>query len=403
MTIHSLRAGAAIADLPWRTARDTARGLPRPLGPEEVALATAAGRILAAPVRALAPLPGCDTAAMDGYAVRGPGPWRVVGRRLAGSTASLVLAPGTAVEIATGAPVPAGAAAVVPYEECRRDGEHVMSERRARTHIRRAGEDARPGEELVPAGRRVTSAVLGAAAQAGHDTLTVYRRPAVRLVVTGDEIVHSGVPSPGLVRDAFGPAVSAIVAGSGGTTSAVAFAPDDRATLHAAVTAPGADVVVVTGSSSVGAADHLHRVLADLGAAWHVDGVLCRPGHPQLLASLPGGAWVVGLPGNPFAGLVAAVTLLQPLLEALTGTTAAPTVRLPVTGACKVPEHGVRIVPVRLETTHAEIVTAARPASLRAAATADALAVIEPGWTGGAPADLLLLHESGPGPAVPTT
>ncbi|WP_344620368.1 molybdopterin-binding protein, partial [Dactylosporangium salmoneum] len=303
------------------------------------------------------------------------------------------LLPGTPAEIATGAPVPGGADSVLPYERSIRVDDTVTPDPQApagRRNIRVAGEDALPGDPLVPAGRRVSSAVLGAAAQAGADTLAVHRRPAVRLAVTGDEIVHGGLPAPGLVRDALGPAVAAVVAAAGGTVTSGTHLPDDGAALRAALIAGGDDVLVVTGSSSVGAADHLHRVLAGLGAEWHVDGVQCRPGHPQLLARLPGGGpWVVGLPGNPFAGLVAALTLLQPLLEALTGAAPGPAVRLPVFGSAPVPAQGVRLVPVRLETTHATIATGARPASLRAAATADALAVLDPGWTDGAPADLL--------------
>ncbi|MEU7876051.1 molybdopterin molybdotransferase MoeA [Dactylosporangium sp. NPDC049140] len=391
MTTHALGAGVArVADVGWRAARHAARGVAGPLEPEPVPLAAAAGRVLAEPVRARAALPGCDTAAMDGYAVRGAGPWTVVGRRLAGASPGDALAPGTAVEIGTGAPVPHGADAVLPYERSRRDGDRLAGPFAPGRHIRRAGEDAVPGDVVVPAGRRVTAAVLGAAAQAGADVLTVYRRPLVRLVVTGDEIVRAGVPRPGFVRDAFGPSIAALVEDAGGLAGGPAYTPDDRAALQDAIAAAaGADVLVVTGSSSVGAADHLHRVLAGLGAAWHVDGVRCRPGHPQLLARIPGGPWVVGLPGNPFAGLVAALTLLRPLLEAMTGAPAAPPLRMPVTGPARVPDDGVRLVPVCLDGPVARVLTDARAASLRAAAGADALAVIEPGWADGAPAELL--------------
>ncbi|MER7277276.1 molybdopterin molybdotransferase MoeA [Dactylosporangium sp. NPDC000244] len=391
MTTHAIRAGAdRVADLSWRDAFATARRLPTRLEPQRVPLGEAAGRVLAEPVLARAAQPGCDTAAMDGYAVRGPGPWAVAGRSLAGASPGSTLAPGTAVEIATGAPVPDRADAVLPYERCFRDGERLAGPCRPGQHIRRAGEDAVPGDLVVPAGRRVTAAVLGAAAQAGADVLTVYRHPRVRLVVTGDEIVRRGVPGPGFVRDAFGPSIAALVADAGGVLAGSVLVPDDRAALRDAIAAAaGDDVLVVTGSSSVGAADHLHRVLAGLGAAWHVDGVRCRPGHPQLLARIPEGPWVVGLPGNPFAGLVAALTLLRPLLETMTGTAGAPLVRLPVRGAARVPSDGVRLAPVSLEGAHALLVNDARPASLRAAAGADALAVIEPGWTSGAPADLL--------------
>jgi molybdopterin molybdotransferase len=120
-----------------------------------------------------------------------------------------------------------------------------------------------------------------------------------------------------------------------------------------------------------------------------VDQVACRPGHPQLLASLPGGRWLVGLPGNPFAGLVAGVTLLQPLLRGLTGLPPARPWRLPVHGEVQ-PAPGItRLVPVTLGGDCAVVVPGARPASLSGAGLADALAVLEDGWTPGAPADVL--------------
>jgi molybdopterin molybdotransferase len=167
--------------------------------------------------------------------------------------------------------------------------------------------------------------------------------------------------------------------------------PDRAERLVAALSASDVDIVVVTGSSSVGRADHLHAVLAELGAELHVDGVACRPGHPQVLARLPAGGWVVGLPGNPFAGLVACLTLLQPLLGALLGARYADPLTLPLVGAFTPSSETTRLVPVRLSAGRALLLTGARPARLRAAAEADALAAIEPGWTPESPVEILPL------------
>ena len=391
----SVRPGA---DLEWRMARQVARRTGGPRGVERVTLAGAYGRILAKPVRALVAAPGFDTAAMDGYAVCGDGPWRIVGRVLAGGERwAGALAPGTGVEIATGAMVPPGARAVVPYEHCHAEQSHVegtvvVGVLGSRDHIRRVGEDARPGEELVPAGRRINATVIGVAAQSGADLLHVYRQPRVCILVTGDEIVSHGVPGPGQVRDALGPLVNAIVLRGGGAVIGQRRLTDEGSTLHAALRdANSADIVVVTGSSSAGVADHLRDALDRLGARWHVDGVLCRPGHPQALAELGDGRWVVGLPGNPFAGLVAALTLLDPLLGALTGRGPAAQLELPVLGPAGVYPAGVRLVPVSLHGGHARVIEGSRPASLRAAALADAVAVIEPSWRDGDRAELLPL------------
>jgi molybdopterin molybdotransferase len=291
------------------------------------------------------------------------------------------------VEIMTGAVVPAGTVAVLPYETADLSGTTPA----AKAHIRRAGEDARAGSELAGAGRLITPAVAGLLAQGGADSVPVHRQPRIRLLVTGDEVVSRGVPATGQVRDVFGPMVSALATAAGAVVAERLVLRDDPGLLAERLTAPDADVVVVTGSSSAGAADHLHRVLEKVAARRLVDRVACRPGGPQLLAALPGGRWVTGLPGNPFAGLVAAVTVLQPLLYALTGRSVPLATRLPVRGDVVVTAPVTRLVPVRLAGDHAVVVPGSRPASLAGAAAADALAVLEDGWTDGSPADLLPL------------
>jgi len=375
---------------PWREAVALAAGAATPLPPEDVPLAEAPGRVLAAAVAALTDLPGSDTAAMDGYAVSGPGPWTVAGQVLAGGPPwGATVGPGSAVEIMTGAVVPAGTVAVVPYEHTTRTHAVVSGPLGDRAHIRRAGEDARAGDEMVPAGRPVTAAVAGLLAQAGADVVRVHARPRVRLLVTGDEVIAAGAPAAGQVRDVFGPMAPALVTAAGGVLHDHRLLPDDPGVLAAALLAADAEVVAVSGSSSAGRADHLRAVLAAAGGRPVVDQVACRPGHPQLLASLPGGRWLVGLPGNPFAGLVAAVTLLQPLLRGLAGLPAARFRRMPVHGDAR-PAPGItRLTPVTLDGDRAVVVSGARPASLAGAAQADALAVLEDGWSPGGPADIL--------------
>ncbi|MFI5838672.1 molybdopterin molybdotransferase MoeA [Catenuloplanes sp. NPDC051500] len=385
------------ADMAWARAHRLAGTLPRALGAERVTLAGAHGRTLAEDARSAALLPGTDTAAMDGYAVAGPGPWRTAGQVLAGRLADGLprLEAGTAVEIATGAPVPGGADAVIPIEICRVDGDTVRLGEEAspdRTHIRRAGEDLTPGMLLAPAGTPVTATLAGLAAHAGLDHLMVSRSPRVRLTATGDEVIAAGIPAPGQVRDALSPLLTALLGHTGAAPAGTAHVPDRAELLDAAIAAPDWDVMVVTGSSSVGRADHLHPVLNGQGARWHVDGVACRPGHPQALAELPGGRWVVGLPGNPYAALVGAVTLLRPLLDALQGRTPRVPLRLQVTGDIRPYRAGTRLLPVRIEGGHAAVVPGSRPASLLSAATADALAVIPPDWTPGTAADLLTVR-----------
>lgn len=388
-------------NMPWTLARQTAREAAKPLEAVEVPLADGLGLALASGVRALASQPACDTSAMDGYAAAGPGPWTIVGRVAAGDPVpAVVLGSGEAFGVATGAPVPDGSDLVLPVEICTVDGARLDGEGVPGKHIRRRGEDWSAGDELVPAGSLVTPAVLGLAAGAGHDTVLVHRRPRVAVIVTGDELLHSGPPRPGRVRDAIGPMLPGLLTGADllGTT----HLRDDPAALADALTSDTADVLgatpprhhpaalsfdtadvlVTCGATSVGPADHLRRVLADLDAEILVSGVACRPGHPMLLAVLPDGRCVAGLPGNPFAALAAVLTLLRPLLDTLGGHT----VQSPVTARLQdVGAHpkDTRLVPVVRTGGEAFPAGHDRPGSLWGAALADALAVVPPGHRGG--------------------
>ncbi|CAL9567653.1 hypothetical protein SUDANB121_04794 [Nocardiopsis dassonvillei] len=380
--------------LDWPSARECARGAgERAAVPvRAVPLERAAGAVLGADVQALTGVPAFDAAAMDGFAVAGPGPWRLVGAILAGAPASAAggLAPGEAVEIATGARVPKGAEAVLPYELAERSGDRIAGPAEAGRHVRWAGEETAPGETVLTRGRVVGPAVLGLAASLGHETLPVLL-PRVAVLVTGAEVTTSGLSGEGLVRDAIGPMLPGLVAWAGGRVERVDHMGDDRDALAEAIAAADADLLVVCGSSSKGPADHLRAVLAGLGAEVLVDGVACRPGHPQLLARR-GRTVVAGLPGNPGAALVASLTLVVPLLCAMSGRpdpSRSPG-RVPVAGEVAAHPRDTRLVPVRLERGRAVPVGHDGPASLRGAALADAYAVVPPGRPGGE-AELLRL------------
>lgn len=366
------------AHLPWDRARARSYGAAAPLPGRSLALERCAGATLAAPLLARTDLPPADTSAMDGYAVAGAGPWALVGEVLAGSAWPGRLEPGCAVGIGTGAPTPAGTSAVLQVEHAEvRDGA-VHGEVEPGRHVRRAGEECRTGDVLLPAGTAVTAAVLGLAAATGHDALEVVPRPRVVALVTGDELLSQGLPRDGRVRDALGPSLPLLVGAHGGDLRARTHLPDDAALLRSAIETAEADVVLTTGASSVGPADHLRAVVADLGGTLVVDGVACRPGHPQLLAQLPDGRLVVGLPGNPLAALVAALTVLAPVLAALSGRalrTAAAVLAEPVPAW----PGGTRLVPVALEGLRARPVPHTGAGMLRGAALADALAVVRPG------------------------
>ncbi|WP_432753042.1 molybdopterin molybdotransferase MoeA [Streptomyces sp. JL2001] len=380
---------AAQAGAAARSAGATAGGLRR------VPLEQALGRVLAEPLRALTDLPSFDTSAMDGWAVAGPGPWKIheEGAVLAGHTPAAVLDDGTAVRIATGARIPPETTAVIRSEHSRADSAgrlHALREVQHGQDIRPRGQECRSGDLLLSAGTPVTPAVLGLAAAAGYDELPVLSRPRVEILVLGDELLASGLPHEGLIRDALGPMLGPWLNALGAEVLATQRVRDDADALRAAVTGSEADLVVTTGGTAAGPLDHVHPVLAATGATLLVDGVRVRPGHPMLLARLEGGRpgrHLVGLPGNPLAAVSALLTLAEPLLRALAGAPVPPPYRAPVRDEVHGHPHDTRLVPVVHHDDRVVPLHYNGPAMLRGIAVADGMAVVPSG--GARPGDAL--------------
>lgn len=340
-------------------------------------LTEAIGRTLLTPVVASAPLPGFDSAAMDGWAVNGEGPWMLGPPINAGDDIpSQPLVPGTARPISTGAPVPQGTSRVVRTErgEQRAGSLHELEPDAAR-HIRRAGEEAVAGDELLAAGVRLTPPRIALAAAAGVDALTVAAQPRTRLLVLGDEVVDAGVPIPGRVRDVFTPSLPAVLE-SFGTAQAELVRVGDS--LEATVAAlGGGDLVVTTGGTARGPADHVREALAALDAELIIDGVRLRPGHPLMLARLPAGTLVLSLPGNPLAAYVGLVAIGGALVDGILGRPLAPLAAGRFGGTV---DRGsvTRVVPCSVGQAGAVPVAHVGAGMLRGIAAADVLAVIPP-------------------------
>jgi molybdopterin molybdotransferase len=405
-----------VTGLPWPTARACAHAAAGPLAPVELPLAACLGATLAAPLVARTPLPGFDTAALDGYAVRGGGPWRVAGQRHAGAVDAAdrpagraagraadrpadrpadkaTLAPGEAVEIATGAVVPRGAEAVLPYEEATRHGAALRGTVVPGRHIRRAGEDWAAGTALVEGGAHVTPAVLGVASSAGHDVLTVRPRPRVAALITGNEVISHGLPGTGQVRDAVGPMLPGALRALGAELVACDHLPDQPEQLTGAIAQSRAHVVVTVGAASVGPADHLRAVLRALDADLLIGSVAVKPGRPQLLARLPDQRIVVGLPGNPLAALAAICTLVGPLVAGLAGRPLPELALASLTGDVRADPTSTRLVVVRrtADAGAAEPTGHDRAGTLWGAALAQAFAALPPGWDGRSPVPIVPL------------
>ncbi len=385
----------------WPQARAIAASLRGPLAALEVPLAEAVGSVLAVDLIARTDLPPFAAAAMDGWAVSGIGPWEVVGSLPAGATEPF-LDDGTALSIATGAAVPAGTTGVLRTEhgstEPTRSGQRLSvadgggqpSNRPGHLHpgtdVRPRGQECRRGDLLLAKGVRLAPAAVGLAAAAGHDTILVVPPPSVALLILGDELLTRGEPHGGKVRDALGPALPGWIADLGGRCHPPVHVPDTKQDLQAALLDVAADVIVTTGSTARGPVDHLHDILDEADADWVVDGVAVRPGHPMLLAALPDGPVVVGLPGNPLAAMSGLLTLGAPVLARLAGTTERPHPYATAVLAHVAVGHPIdtRLVPVEVTPPGAgpARVTVLRhigPAMLRSIALADALAVLPPG------------------------
>ncbi|MEU1038188.1 molybdopterin molybdotransferase MoeA [Streptomyces sp. NPDC005907] len=371
---------------PWPQARTIAERAGRAgacRAPVSVPLDASLGLVLATPLAALTDLPSFDTSAMDGWAVAGPGPWDVREEGvLAGQAQPERLTDGEAVRIATGARIPQDVTAVLRSEHGRTDEKGRLHATRDVVHgqdIRPRGQECRSGDHLLPVGALVTPAVLGLAAAAGYDTLAALPRPRAEVLVLGDELLTSGLPRDGLIRDALGPMLPSWLRAAGAEVVGVRRLGDDAEALHKAIAGSGADLIVTTGGTAAGPVDHVHPVLARLGAELLVDGVKVRPGHPMLLARTGENQHLVGLPGNPLAAVSGLLTLAEPLLRTLAGRAAPEPYAMPLTEAVHGHPYDTRLVPVALRAERAVPLHYNGPAMLRGIAASDALAVVPPG------------------------
>ncbi|WP_419996624.1 molybdopterin molybdotransferase MoeA [Streptomyces boninensis] len=381
----------------WPDAHHTAARAAKPLPPLALPLASATGHILATPLEALTDLPAFDTSAMDGYAVAGPGPWKCHQGQglLAGAEATTPLEDGAAIRIATGARVPAGATAVLRTEHAKLQDSTLHAtpahDVRQGQDIRPRGQECRSGTELIPAGAEVTPAILGLAAAAGYDELTVTRRPRVEILILGEELLHRGRPRDGRIRDALGPLLAPWISALGADPFVTRRLGDDAELLHEAVATSTADLVITTGGTAAGPVDHVHATLRRLDADLLIDGVAVRPGHPMLLARLPAeasaSAHLVGLPGNPLAAVSGLLTLAAPLIRTLRGKAQPTPMRARLAGAARPHPRDTRLVPVAYDAAYDTAFDApglirplhfSGPAMLRSLATADAMAVLLP-------------------------
>jgi molybdopterin molybdotransferase len=307
-----------------------------PAPAQQVPIAHALGRVLAADVVAGVSLPSFDNSAMDGYAVRAadlagaspdsPVVLPVAADIPAGRTDGPPLLAGTVHRIMTGAPVPAGADAVVPVEQT--DGGTTTVALRevpeVGAHVRRAGEDTAAGDVVLTAGTVLGPAHIGVAAAVGAATVPVRRRPVVLVLSTGSELVAPGTPlAPGQIYESNGPMLAAAVAEAGGQAELLRFVPDDVAQfldrLAQRVHGDPVDLVLTSGGVSAGAYEVVKDAFTGRGVEFVK--VAMQPGGPQGAGRVEelGGVAVVTLPGNPVSSQVSFEVFVRPALRAALG------------------------------------------------------------------------------------
>ncbi|MCX7155803.1 MAG: molybdopterin molybdotransferase MoeA [Rhodocyclales bacterium] len=295
---------------------------------EAVPTHAAAGRILGQGLRSAIDVPPLDNTSMDGYAVRcadvpTAGTRLVVGQRIPAGSVGHVLAPGTAARIFTGAPLPAGADAVVMQELCAVDGGSVTVNHvpRVGEWIRRRGEDIAAGAEVLAAGTRLSAAHVGVAASVGAAQLTVFRRLRVALFSTGDELAMPGEAlKPGGIYNSNRYTLRALLEGAGCEVADLGIVPDSREATRAALrnAAAGNDLILTSGGVSVGEEDHVKPAVEAEGALdlWKI---AIKPGKPLAFGRV-GTAAFIGLPGNPVSSFVTFVMLVRPFIRKAQGT-----------------------------------------------------------------------------------
>ena len=307
-----------------------------PLGTERVELHEALGRVLATDVTSPVFLPPRDNSSMDGFALRGedvrgasrerPVRLSVIGTIAAGSPITRQVVAGEAVRIMTGAFVPAGVDSVIRVEDTEGvDGNvMIMDDRDAGRNIRARGEDVRAGQVVMTTGTTLAAAHIGVLSSVGCAAPTMFKRPRVAILATGDEIVplerFDEVLDGWRIVSSNSYALSAAVRAAGGEPVSLGIAPDDPAALADALRAAnGCDMVLTTGGVSVGDFDYTRDVIGALGGSLSLWRVRMRPGAPLGFGTLFDVPWL-GLPGNPVSSLVTFELFGRPIIRTLAGS-----------------------------------------------------------------------------------
>jgi len=309
---------------------------PKPVGVERVSISEAHDRVLAGDVVAQMDVPPFDRSTVDGYAVRAantfgadedrPVALKLCGRVAVGESPNIVVENGLTAEIATGAPLPKGADAVVMMEHTTQKDDTIFIHRPVSKgeNVMKAGSDIRKGETILKKNQRMSSREIGVLAALGLTEASMYKRPKVAILSTGAEIVEPGKPlPPGKIYDINAHALSAEVKECGGEPINLGIVPDERDQLKGAVkrALKTADALITSGGVSVGPKDIIPQVLDELGEPGVIiSGIAVKPGKPTTIAIIEGKP-VFSLPGHPTSSLLMFHIIVRPIICKMVGRT----------------------------------------------------------------------------------
>ena len=328
-------------DRSWEQVREFAYSFAHVGEVEVVPLESGDKRVCAENVSALTNLPFADSSSMDGWAVNGNGPWTLTDAQQLGENQASVLT--------TGSALPSGAQAIVRTENGTLAGDLLTSSSANAEDIRNAGEECTMGQTLCASGVVLNPALIGLLAATGHDHVKVFAQPRVQIIITGDELLTSGLPTRERVRDSLGIQAPMWLKRMGAQVLPVLYRKDQADEISEALISSQADIVLTTGGTAASAKDHFITAISITGGEILLDGVAVRPGHPMKFAVMHNNEGkqipVVGLPGNPLAAIVALATLVQPMLNKILGQQLQPLIPMTTSRSLQGSKSGTRLAP----------------------------------------------------------
>jgi molybdopterin molybdotransferase len=353
----------------WGDAREFAYSLGEMCAIESAPIDSGDRRVCAEDLVALTDLPNGDSSSMDGWAVSGVGPWTV--------NRADHIELDHARPITTGAALPAGAQAIVRTENGTLTGARLESASASAQDIRRAGEECARGDLLCRQGTALHPALIGLLAATGHDAIDVVTQPTVQIIITGGELLTSGLPTQKFVRDSLGPQLPLWLTRMGAQVLPVLYITDHLDQISHAISTTKADLVVTTGGTAASTKDHFQAAIELAQGQVLVDGVAVRPGHPMKLAVSQDRKYpIIGLPGNPLAAVVALITLAQPIISKMLGQQLPVGMSIPTSQSLKGGKSGSRLAPGTIENQEFVPALYSGSAMLRGLSTSTGFAIV---------------------------